>query len=104
MLLEHVKLPLLSPAFITDVLDQEPLIRSSFVCRDLVDDAKKYHLRPDMRSKMDTRKIMPRASVKDYMVIVGGFGLNQMPIDIVEQYEPKSSEWSLLPVSTDIMY
>ncbi len=31
--------------------------------------------------------------------MVGGFGNQQSPIDAVERYEPKSSEWASLPVS-----
>ena len=33
-------------------LKLQPLIRASHECRDLVDVAKKYHLRPDLRPQM----------------------------------------------------
>ncbi|XP_063727443.1 kelch-like protein 12 [Symsagittifera roscoffensis] len=49
------------------------------------------------QSKLESRKTLPRLSLKEYMVIVGGFGLNQQPIDVVEQFESKNNEWSLLP-------
>lgn len=51
-LINHVRLPLLSPKFLTDVCDKEQLIKNSFECRDLLDEAKKYHLRPDLRFEM----------------------------------------------------
>lgn len=31
--------------------------------------------------------------------MVGGFGSQQSPIDVVEKYDPKTQEWSFLPVS-----
>ena len=32
------------------------------------------------------------------LVVLGGFGNQQMPIDIVEKFDPKTSEWTSLPV------
>ena len=49
----HVRLPLLSPKFLTDVCDKESLIKNSFECRDLLDEAKKFYLRPDCRAEMN---------------------------------------------------
>uniref|UniRef100_A0A8C3TFI3 BTB domain-containing protein n=1 Tax=Chelydra serpentina TaxID=8475 RepID=A0A8C3TFI3_CHESE len=51
-LLQYVRMPLLTPRYITDVIDTEPFIRCSLQCRDLVDEAKKFHLRPELRSQM----------------------------------------------------
>ena len=34
----------------------------------------------------------------DVMVVIGGFGSNQNPVDVVEKYDPKSQEWCKLPV------
>lgn len=31
--------------------------------------------------------------------MLGGFGFQQKPLDIVEKYCPKTGEWSQLPVS-----
>lgn len=33
------------------------------------------------------------------LLVVGGFGSQQSPIDVVEKYDPKTQEWSFLPVS-----
>lgn len=51
-LLQYVRMPLLTPRYITDVIDTEPFIRCSLQCRDLVDEAKKFHLRPELRTQM----------------------------------------------------
>lgn len=36
---------------------------------------------------------------KEVLLVIGGFGSQQSPIDIVEKYDPKTQEWSFLPVS-----
>lgn len=51
-ILQHVRLPLLSPQFLTDVCDKEAMIKKSFECRDMLDEAKKFYLRPDCHAEM----------------------------------------------------
>uniref|UniRef100_A0AAQ4S1H1 BTB domain-containing protein n=1 Tax=Gasterosteus aculeatus aculeatus TaxID=481459 RepID=A0AAQ4S1H1_GASAC len=99
-MLEFVRMPLLTPRYITDVIDAEPLIRCSLPCRDLVDEAKKFHLRPELRSEMQGPRTQTRLGAKEVLLVIGGFGSQQSPIDIVEKYDPKTQEWSSLPVST----
>lgn len=36
---------------------------------------------------------------KEVLLVIGGFGSQQSPIDVVEKYDPKTREWSFLPVS-----
>ncbi len=36
------------------------LVKKSLECRDLVDEAKKYHLRPDLRCQMQSARTRPR--------------------------------------------
>ena len=40
----------------------QPLIRKSLECRDLVDEAKKFHLRPDLRAQisLSSERCKPR--------------------------------------------
>ncbi|TKS76838.1 Kelch-like protein 12 [Collichthys lucidus] len=96
-MLEFVRMPLLTPRYITDVIDAEPLIRCSLPCRDLVDEAKKFHLRPELRSEMQGPRTQARLGAKEVLLVIGGFGSQQSPIDIVEKYDPKTQEWSFLP-------
>ena len=35
----------------------------------------------------------------DVLIVVGGFGHQQSPIDVVEKYDPKTQDWAQLPVS-----
>jgi kelch-like protein 12 len=62
-LLQHVRLSLLSPQFLTDVCDKEPMIKKSFECRDMLDEAKKYYLRPDCRSEMNGSRFKIRTGL-----------------------------------------
>ena len=52
MLLQKVRLPLLTPQFFADRVATEELIRSSHQCRDLLDEARNYHLMPERRSQL----------------------------------------------------
>nr|XP_032819214.1 kelch-like protein 12 isoform X3 [Petromyzon marinus] len=99
-LLQYVRMPLLTPRFITDVIDTEPLVHKSLECRDLVDEAKKFHLRPEIRAQMQGPRTKPRLGANEVLLVIGGFGSQQSPIDVVEKYDPKSQDWSLLPSIT----
>ncbi|XP_005375290.1 PREDICTED: kelch-like protein 12 isoform X2 [Chinchilla lanigera] len=78
----------------------QPFIRCSLQCRDLVDEAKKFHLRPELRSQMQGPRTRARLGANEVLLVVGGFGSQQSPIDVVEKYDPKTQEWSFLPSIT----
>lgn len=94
----HVRLPLLSPQFLTDVCDKEYLIKKSFECRDMLDEAKKFYLRPDCRAEMNGSRFRIRTGKDEHLVMLGGFGFQQKPLDVVEKYCPRTNNWSILPV------
>ncbi|ESO99289.1 hypothetical protein LOTGIDRAFT_113379 [Lottia gigantea] len=96
-LLQFVRLPLLSARYITDYIDNEALVKSCHKCRDLVDEAKKFHLRPDLRGQMNGPRMKTRIGTDDILVVVGGFGSHQNLVDTVEQYNPRTQSWSRLP-------
>ena len=48
-ILAKVRLPLLSPQYLADRVATEELIRTSHQCRDLLDEAKDFHLMPERR-------------------------------------------------------
>ncbi|XP_038049351.1 kelch-like protein 12 [Patiria miniata] len=96
-LLQHIRVPLMTPKFITDVLDKEPLIRQSLACRDLVDEGKRFHLRPDCRAEMTGTTFQPRTGGDERLVVIGGFGSQQVPLTVVEEYNPKTKQWHSLP-------
>ena len=59
-LLKHVRLPLISPRYLCDIVSGEELIRSNLACRDLVDEAKDFMLIPERRSKCQSVRTRPR--------------------------------------------
>lgn len=95
-MLQYVRLPLLTPRYLTDTVDNEKLIKQSLDCRDLVDEAKKYHLRPDCRCSMQNSRTKSRIGQSEVMYALGGFGNLQSPVDVVEKYDPASGQWSVV--------
>jgi len=43
-------------------------------------------------------RICLSAGCNDILVVLGGFGNQQMPVDTVEKFDPKTQEWQPLPV------
>ncbi|VEL14893.1 unnamed protein product [Protopolystoma xenopodis] len=74
------------------------LIRNSLECRDLVDDAKRFYLRPDLRHEMRDARYHQRDGGEEYLVVIGGFGAGQSPSDSVEMFNPRTCDWNTLPV------
>nr|VZH91272.1 unnamed protein product [Spirometra erinaceieuropaei] len=97
MLLQHVRLPLLSPKFLVGVVGANSLIRSSECCRDLVDEAKNYLLLPQERPKMQGPRTRPRkpASCGEALFAVGGWCSGDA-IASAERYDPRTHEWVLV--------
>ena len=61
-LLQQIRMPLLSPRFLVDIVEAEELIKQDIKCRDLLDEAKNYHMLPDRRTRMRQSRIKPRRS------------------------------------------
>lgn len=61
-LLAVVRLPFIHPSYLLNVVDNEELIKSSEACRDLVNEAKRYHMLPHARQEMQTTRTRPRLS------------------------------------------
>lgn len=57
-----VRLPFIHPSYLLNVVDNEELIKSSEACRDLVNEAKRYHMLPHARQEMQTPRTRPRLS------------------------------------------
>ncbi|XP_035278462.1 kelch-like protein 29 [Anguilla anguilla] len=97
-LLAVVRLPFIHPSYLLNVVDNEELIKSCETCRDLVNEAKRYHMLPHARQDMQTPRTRPRlsAGVAEVIVLVGGrqvMGLSQRPLTAVTCFNPQSSKW-----------
>uniref|UniRef100_T1GHS7 BTB domain-containing protein n=1 Tax=Megaselia scalaris TaxID=36166 RepID=T1GHS7_MEGSC len=79
--LARVRLPLLSPQFLADRVATEDLIRKSHKCRDLLDEAKDFHLMPERRALIFYKKYY-----------FSGYD-GESNLSTVEVYDPKTNEW-----------
>ncbi|KAL1257434.1 hypothetical protein QQF64_010678, partial [Cirrhinus molitorella] len=97
-LLAVVRLPFIHPSYLLNVVDNEELIKSSEACRDLVNEAKRYHMLPHARQEMQTPRTRPRlsAGVAEVIVLVGGrqvIGMNQRSLTAVTCFNPQNNKW-----------
>ena len=94
-LLTHVRLSMLSVTFLMDTVDLDPLIRGSTKCRDLVDEAKRYHLVPSQRKTCsDNHREHPRKSTIGMLYAVGGKESSESITRSVEVYSLYDNSWS----------
>lgn len=95
--LQHVRLPLLSPKFLVGTVGSDPLIKSDEECRDLVDEAKNYLLLPQERPLMQGPRTRPRKPIRcgEVLFAVGGWCSGDA-ISSVERYDPQTNEWRMV--------
>ncbi|KAI8750667.1 kelch-like protein 20 [Biomphalaria glabrata] len=95
--LQHVRLPLMTPKFLVGTVGADLLIKSDEACRDLVDEAKNYLLLPQERPLMQGPRTRPRKPIKcgEVLFAVGGWCSGDA-ISSVEKYDPGSNEWRLV--------
>lgn len=93
-LLKHVRLPMVSVSFLIDNVDEEPLIKASTECRDLLDEAKRYHLMPSKRNlRSDNPRFHSRKSTVGLLYAVGGKESSESITRSVEVYNMLDNEW-----------
>lgn len=89
--LSKVRLPLLTPQFLADRVATEDLIRTSHQCRDLLDEAKDFHLMPERRGLVQSFRTRPRHfndTSMGQIFAVGGLTKNGDSVSTVEIYDP----------------
>ncbi|KAF7485466.1 kelch protein 18 [Marmota monax] len=112
-LLSNIRLPLCRPQFLSDRVQQDDLVRCCHKCRDLVDEAKDYHLMPERRPHLPAFRTRPRcctsiagliyavgglnsAVVLDGQIYVcGGYDGNSS-LNSVETYSPETDKWTVV--------
>lgn len=78
-LLRLVRLPLLSPTVLADKVKSNELIKNSFECRDLLDEALiSYHLLPERRESIPAQRTTLRKCYYDMGLIYAVGGLNSL--------------------------
>lgn len=93
-LLKHVRLPLLSVHSLMTEVDNEPLIKETIDCRDVLDEAKRYHLLPKERDLRSTNlRFSPRKSTVGTLYAVGGKESSESITRSVETYCYLEDSW-----------
>lgn len=71
--MSHVRLPLVCRDFLMSCVESETLIRDDSECKELLLEAMKYHLLPEQRSLMSTKRTSERRpdGLKPYVFAVG---------------------------------
>ncbi|KAM3822781.1 kelch-like protein 18 isoform 1-T1 [Vipera latastei] len=94
-LLSHIRLPLCRPCFLTGRVQQDELVRGCPKCRDLVDEAKDFHLMPECRPPLPPFKTRPRSctSIADLIYAVGGLNSAGDSLNVVEVFDPVANQW-----------
>uniref|UniRef100_UPI00358F712E kelch-like protein 29 n=1 Tax=Myxine glutinosa TaxID=7769 RepID=UPI00358F712E len=97
-ILGTVRLPFIHPSYLFNVVDGDHMVRSSEECRDLVNEAKRYHMLPHDRNGMHSTRTRPRhvAGFTEVIVLVGGRhteGEGQQALNTVCCFNPETSKW-----------
>ena len=93
LLLKHVRLPLLSTSFLTQHVESNPYVKKSLECRDLLDEAKNFHLMPEQFWHSTLAQFQPRKSTVGLLFAVGGRGAVGEPFSSVECYDFRTNTW-----------
>uniref|UniRef100_A0A1B6DBJ8 Kelch-like protein diablo n=1 Tax=Clastoptera arizonana TaxID=38151 RepID=A0A1B6DBJ8_9HEMI len=96
-LLAKVRMPLLPPHYLADRVATEELIRSSHECRDLLDEAKDYHLMPERRLLLQSFRTRPRYCnyIMGHIFAVGGLTKSGDSLSTVEVFDPIEGRWQM---------
>lgn len=94
-LLKNVRLPLISPQYLCDKVSTDELIKSNLACRDLVDEAKDYHLMPERRCKLQSIRTKPRrwSEAAGLIYAIGGLTSSGEALSTVETYDTLTGLW-----------
>ena len=97
-LLARVRLTQLSPLYLATRVEKEAVVRCDLDCRDLIDDAKNYHLRVGhFGDNMEWRqRCQPRKSTVGSLYAVGGRGKSGEPYMTVERYDFRVNQWQAI--------
>ncbi|XP_067944567.1 kelch-like protein 5 [Watersipora subatra] len=93
-LLSLLKLPLMSPDFLADKVEPNPMVRKCPKCQCLLMEALKYHLLADRRHTLQSVRTKPRKSTVGVLLAVGGSetsSSDRMPS--IEKYDLRTDRW-----------
>jgi len=97
-LLSLVKLPLMGRDFLILSVEQEDLIKNNVQCKDLLIEAMKYHLMPEMRRYLQSGRTKKRKceKTKQYLYALGGQSLFAIHSEC-ERLDLELNTWQSVP-------
>ncbi|XP_068192822.1 kelch-like protein 3 isoform X4 [Antennarius striatus] len=98
--LEHIRLPLISPYYLHDVIEALDVVKENQACQLLISQTKDYLLLKDRRGELYCPRARPRrstgecisVSTADVIVTVGGED-DKVVLRSVECFDPLSNQW-----------
>ncbi|XP_072771890.1 kelch-like protein 24 isoform X1 [Nerophis lumbriciformis] len=95
--LEHVRLPLISPYYLHDVIESVDVVKENQGCQRLISEAKDYLLLKDRRRELFCPRARPRKSTgtSEVIVTVGGED-DKVVLRTVESFDPATNKWNNL--------
>lgn len=95
--LEHIRLPLVSPYYLHDVIESQDVVKESQSCQILISEAKDYLLLTDRRLELYCPRVRPRRSTGTAEVIVTAGGEDdKVVLRSVESFDPVTNKWKNL--------
>uniref|UniRef100_A0A4W4GD26 BTB domain-containing protein n=1 Tax=Electrophorus electricus TaxID=8005 RepID=A0A4W4GD26_ELEEL len=99
-IMSQVRLPLLPVDFLTGTVAKEETFKSNLNCRDLLDEARNYHLHLSNKSVPDFEysiRTTPRKHTAGVLFCVGGRGGSGDPFRSIECYSISKNSWFFGP-------
>ncbi|XP_036945435.1 kelch-like protein 20 isoform X2 [Acanthopagrus latus] len=95
--LEHIRLPLISPYYLHDVIESQDVVKENQSCQKFISEAKDYLLLKDRRGELYCPRARPRRSTgtAEVIVTVGGED-DKVVLRSVESFDPVTSQWKNL--------
>lgn len=90
-LMTYVRLPMLPVLSLISMVEKEALISKVIACRDLIDEAKNFHLCPD--KVPSSARIFPRKSYSGMLFSIGGRGKGGDPFSKMEIFNWLENRW-----------
>lgn len=103
-LLAVVRLPFIHPSYLLNVVDNDELIKSSEACRDLVNEAKRYHMLPHARQEMQTPRTRPRLSAGKHTHDIVSGRLARCPLQVQLTYNHVIHLYSTQKGDTEVLF
>ncbi|XP_052795806.1 kelch-like protein 8 isoform X2 [Mya arenaria] len=94
-LMSKIKVPLLSTSYLTEKVASNELVRTDLGCRDLLDEARSYHMYQAslLQDLTLNDRMRPRKSYAGVLFCVGGRGASGDPYKTIECYHPMKDRW-----------